>query len=81
MAYIYSSHGYPALAYPRPQLIKLLYESLEAHMSKVRTSSSVQDIEVSEDGVMVRLEDGSAEWGSIVIGCDGVHSQTRSICE
>ncbi|RYP19806.1 hypothetical protein DL765_003152 [Monosporascus sp. GIB2] len=60
-------------------LMDIAARRLKEHMSRVKTSSSVQGIEICEDGVQVRLQDGRMERGSIVIGCDGIHSQTRNI--
>lgn len=31
------------------------------------------DVADNEDGVVVRLDDGTTEEGDILIGCDGVH--------
>jgi len=43
------------------------------------TEKKVVSIELNAYGVKVRCDDGSIEEGSIVIGCDGVHSHVREI--
>ncbi|CAJ2500733.1 Uu.00g035860.m01.CDS01 [Anthostomella pinea] len=73
------NHGYPCANFPRPLLTEVLYEGLGKRKSKVRTGVSIEDIETTDGGVLVHLQDGSVERGSIVIGADGVHSVTRSI--
>jgi 2-polyprenyl-6-methoxyphenol hydroxylase-like FAD-dependent oxidoreductase len=63
----------------RTPLTRMLYDNLPDHDEKVKTNSGLADIEAHENGVRVILENGSVEEGSIVIGCDGVHSKTREI--
>lgn len=63
----------------RPHLTSLLYEGFRCHEERIRTSVDIQDIEIDDTRVLVKLQDGSVEQGAIVIGCDGVHSQIRSI--
>ncbi|KAH9904416.1 FAD/NAD(P)-binding domain-containing protein [Xylariomycetidae sp. FL2044] len=88
-------HGYPVLAAPRADLIRVLYENLADRETRVRTNSRVAHIETLDDGVRVYLQqqDGDGDGGgttttsssvvegSMVIGADGVHSQTRKIVE
>jgi len=66
---------------PRPFLVQALAEGLAASKDKIRTGTGIEDIEVTQSGVRVRLSDGSVEEGSIVIGADGVHSKTRDIMQ
>ncbi|KAI1822926.1 hypothetical protein F4861DRAFT_358854 [Xylaria intraflava] len=75
------NHGYPAINFPRPLLIQTLLEGLGGNSHKVRTGVSIEDIEMNKRGVRVRLSDGSVEEGSIVVGADGVHSNTRTIMQ
>ncbi|KAH8156932.1 hypothetical protein CIB48_g11318 [Xylaria polymorpha] len=58
-----------------------LLDGLKGSESKIRTGVGIDDIKMTENGVRVRLSDGSIEEGSIVIGADGVHSQTRGIMQ
>ncbi|KAI1138499.1 putative dehydrogenase [Hypoxylon sp. FL0543] len=71
--------GYACLGLSRSQLIQVLYESLPERESRVKTNARVVDIETDASGVRVHLADGSIEEGAIIIGADGVHSQTRTI--
>ncbi|KAI1174362.1 FAD/NAD(P)-binding domain-containing protein [Nemania sp. FL0916] len=77
--WIEENHGYPTLHLPRTQLTTLLYNGLQVHWSKIKTSSSISAIDADENGVCVTLSNGSVEKGSIIIGCDGVHSRVREI--
>ncbi|KAH9893858.1 FAD/NAD(P)-binding domain-containing protein [Xylariomycetidae sp. FL2044] len=69
-------HAYPGVHMSRGELIELLYESLP-EKDRIRTGAAVVDVETSERSVKVHLKDGSTQEGSIVIGVDGVYSQTR----
>ncbi|KAI0550093.1 hypothetical protein F4679DRAFT_219690 [Xylaria curta] len=79
--WIGENHGYPTLHLPRTRLIKLLYDGLGDHRAKIKVSSLISAIHANENGVRVTLSDGSMETGSIVIGCDGVHSHVRDYSE
>ncbi|KAI1123022.1 FAD/NAD(P)-binding domain-containing protein [Nemania abortiva] len=79
--WIKENHGYPCLHYPRPCLTRALYNALGPFRSRIRTSVLIKDIETDEHEVRVLLRDGTMEVGSIVIGADGVHSQTRRIMQ
>ncbi|KAI1411825.1 putative dehydrogenase [Hypoxylon sp. FL1857] len=73
------SFGYPCLGLSRGQLLQVLYESLPERESRVKTNARVVNIETDDSGVRVHLADGRIEEGDIIIGVDGVHSQTRTI--
>ncbi|KAG6355211.1 hypothetical protein INS49_004292 [Diaporthe citri] len=65
----------------RRELVEVLYERLPAEVRKEKlcTGRKVCGIEVDEEGVMVRCEDGRIERGSMVLGVDGVYSKTRGL--
>lgn len=65
----------------RRELVEVLYETLPAEVQAQRlyTGRKVCGLEVDDEGVTVRCEDGSVERGSIVLGVDGVHSKTRGL--
>lgn len=65
----------------RRELVEVLYEKLPAEVreEKLCTGRKVCGIEVDEEGVTVRCEDGRVERGSMVLGVDGVHSRTRGL--
>ncbi|KAI1333589.1 FAD/NAD(P)-binding domain-containing protein [Xylariaceae sp. FL0016] len=77
------NHGYPCANFPRKHLTGLLYAGLgPQHQSKVRTRAAIRAIETDvhrPDRVAVHLRDGTVERGNLVIGADGVHSQTRAL--
>ena len=60
-------------------LLDLLYRTIPEKEQRIRTDKKVVSIESDSNGVKVRCADGSVEEGSIVIGCDGVHSHVREI--
>jgi len=74
-----TSHGHPWMLLHRQGLLDLLYRRLPEKETRVLTNKKVVSIETQADGVRVRCDDGSTEEGSIVIGCDGVHSRVRQI--
>lgn len=65
----------------RKELVVVLYEKLPADVREERlcTGRKVCGVEVDEEGVTVRCEDGRVERGSMVLGVDGVHSKTRGL--
>ncbi|KAI1258670.1 hypothetical protein F5Y18DRAFT_412402 [Xylariaceae sp. FL1019] len=73
--------GYLSIACSRNQLVRVLYENLPGHKTKVRTSAEAKEIENLKDGVKVHLADGTTVDGSIVIAADGVHSLARSFIQ
>ncbi|QSZ36226.1 hypothetical protein DSL72_007352 [Monilinia vaccinii-corymbosi] len=71
------NHAYPFLLLPRGKLVEILYSNLPDKERRVRANSKVINITHHGNGVDVQLQNGDVERGSIVIGADGVHSQTR----
>ncbi|KAI0882334.1 putative monooxygenase [Annulohypoxylon maeteangense] len=75
---IEKNHGHGIKIMHRPDLVRLLYESLpESVKSLILLKKHVVNISPSEDGVKVVCADGSTHEGSIVIGADGVRSSVR----
>lgn len=62
----------------RGDLEQVLYEGLGPGVEQ-RLGCTVQAVEESEDGVRVRLDDGSSWEGDLLIGADGVHSTVREL--
>ncbi|KAH8900295.1 FAD/NAD(P)-binding domain-containing protein, partial [Thozetella sp. PMI_491] len=74
------NHGIGWMYLHRPDLFRVLYESLpEPIKARLLTNKKMENIETTPDGVIVRCSDGTTEEGSIVIGADGIHSQTRML--
>ncbi|KAI0109166.1 hypothetical protein GGR51DRAFT_512983 [Nemania sp. FL0031] len=79
--FLSENHGYPCMNFPRTLLVQTLLDGLTANKTKIRTGVSIKNIEMTNEGVRVHLHDGTIEEGSIAIGADGVHSQTRAIMQ
>lgn len=72
------NHGYNMMLFERWQYLKLLYDILPDCQTYVFTGKTLQSLSmVSNKGVSVRFTDGSEDYGSIVIGADGVYSKVR----
>lgn len=77
-----SDHGRSCMLISRAALTGLLWEALPGREAHVQTGKEVVYIETHATGVRVTCADGSVEEGSIVVGCDGVHSVVRqSMCD
>jgi 2-polyprenyl-6-methoxyphenol hydroxylase-like FAD-dependent oxidoreductase len=72
-----TNHGYPFMLFERKELLRVLWEELEDKERTARLGAKVVAVEQNADGVVVKLEDGSEERGSIVVGADGVRSRIR----
>lgn len=71
--------GYtPAVGIGRPALHKILGDRTIADGAEVRLGVTAAEIEDDGERVDVRFSDGSAGRFDIVVGADGVYSQTRS---
>ncbi|KAI0171961.1 FAD/NAD(P)-binding domain-containing protein [Hypoxylon sp. FL1284] len=71
-------YGHSAQIINRAWLVRGLYEGLrKADQAKVFTDKVVSDITVDDSGAAVQCRDGTRYEGSIVVGCDGVHSVVR----
>lgn len=77
-----SDHGRSCMLISRAALMCLLWEALPGRETHVQTGKEVVCVETHAAVVQVTCADGSIEEGSIVVGCDGVHSVVRqSICD
>ena len=71
--------GYPAnVGIARRALHEVLGERTKAAGAEVRLGITAHEIEDDGDGVTVRFSDGSEDRYDIVIGADGVYSDTRA---
>lgn len=73
---IRSRHGYEFRALERRLALEILYNNLP-DKAKVKAGKKVISITESDQGVSLKLQDGSTEEGHIAIGCDGAHSVVR----
>jgi 2-polyprenyl-6-methoxyphenol hydroxylase-like FAD-dependent oxidoreductase len=65
---------------PRGALTSLLYELTRDKAIHHRFSDSIAALEDDSDGVSVRFKSGEHGRFDIVIGADGLHSNTRAWC-
>jgi 2-polyprenyl-6-methoxyphenol hydroxylase-like FAD-dependent oxidoreductase len=66
------------MMFERMKFVQMLFETLQ-NKGKVKTGQRIIGIEQDNQGVRVRLEDGTIEHGDIVVGADGVHSWVREV--
>jgi 2-polyprenyl-6-methoxyphenol hydroxylase-like FAD-dependent oxidoreductase len=57
-------------------VLKVLYDNIK-DKTKVLTSKGVQNVELVDNGVIVKTSDGSSYKGDILVGADGIHSTVR----
>lgn len=62
---------------PRPDLQKVLSEAAIEHGTDIRLGVKLEDIADHGDRVEVRTSDGRTDNYDLVIGCDGLYSDTR----
>lgn len=64
----------------RAELIEAIHDGLsDEDKARIHTGKKLENIEETDDGVVVTCADGSTYEGSMVLGADGVHSQTRRL--
>lgn len=68
--------GYQFNFLDRRELVQALYDNLK-DKSKVHISKELLSINQLETGITVTTKDGTIFRGDILVGADGVHSQTR----
>jgi 2-polyprenyl-6-methoxyphenol hydroxylase-like FAD-dependent oxidoreductase len=57
---------------------EILYRSVREHMP-IQFGTSIQSLSEDKTGVQVTFQNGAQQYFDLVIGADGVHSQTRKI--
>ncbi|KAG0044899.1 hypothetical protein BGZ83_009832, partial [Gryganskiella cystojenkinii] len=67
--------GYPIICFARAALYDLLLSKIPS--DKVHMKKRVLSMTQSEDGVLIRTQDGGVHHGDILIGADGVYSAVR----
>lgn len=71
--------GPGTMGIPRMVLLKALMDHAEAEGVTVKWGHKLVSLEQSEDSVTAYFANGASGTASFVIGCDGLHSNTR-IC-
>ncbi|RST30658.1 2-polyprenyl-6-methoxyphenol hydroxylase [Sphingomonas ginkgonis] len=70
---------YPAqLGISRPALQRVLADAARSAGTEIRLGASVERFEDDGDGVGVRFTDGTCERFDLLVGADGLYSQTRA---
>lgn len=62
----------------RRDFLRIVYEQ-HPDKSRIEEGKRVVDAIDTENGISVKLDDGTVEEGDILIGCDGVHSTVREL--
>lgn len=71
-------YGYPYLTVYRPDLLQTLIDAVTAiKPDAIHLGAKVIDAAVTENGAILRFEDGSSVEGDVLIGADGVKSVVR----
>ncbi|GJJ10473.1 hypothetical protein Clacol_004699 [Clathrus columnatus] len=69
--------GFPFAGVKRSVFLQYLLETVQAEGVDIRFGHALKDIDQGETSVLAKFENGQQVMGSILIGCDGLHSQTR----
>ena len=69
--------GYAVNGVRRPVLLRVLVEEAQARGVPVVFGHQLVGFEQHEDSVTVRFANGKTDTASFVVGCDGLHSDTR----
>jgi 2-polyprenyl-6-methoxyphenol hydroxylase-like FAD-dependent oxidoreductase len=72
-------YGQPAVSLTRPALYEVLKGEMNAHGLEIHHEKRLKTITQDATKVVAHLADGTCAEGDILIGADGIHSQTRSI--
>ncbi|KAK1244025.1 hypothetical protein MKX08_002163 [Trichoderma sp. CBMAI-0020] len=74
------NHGGVPSSFHRAELVQSIYDQLPAELKpNVFTNKKVKDVQSDENGTKVFCEDGSFYEGDLVLGADGVNSNTRQV--
>ncbi|KAG0257433.1 hypothetical protein BG011_003953 [Mortierella polycephala] len=67
--------GYDYVAFSRPDLYNLLYS--KTPKEKIMFKKKILSLQQNENGVMIRVADGTTYHGDILVGSDGAYSGVR----
>ncbi len=71
--------GYPMRGVRRTELIQLLVDTAGVQRIPIHWDHRLVDIEQSDVGVKAIFANGFVDTGSFLVGCDGLHSVTRTV--
>ncbi len=63
----------------RSDLEQVLYSTVRSRV-EIRFGTEIESVEQNASGVLVRLSDGGALAGDLLVGADGIHSEIRRLC-
>ncbi|KAG2123411.1 hypothetical protein DEU56DRAFT_50166 [Suillus clintonianus] len=69
--------GFPVIGVRRPEFQRLLIDTAEKHGVEIKWAHQAIEFKQSEDAVEVTFANGAKDTASFVVGCDGLHSNTR----
>lgn len=72
-------YGYHAMRILRADLLQAMLETLNEAGEEVQYGKSMVEISESAQGVEVRFDDGEMVSADLLLGCDGIHSHTRTM--
>jgi salicylate hydroxylase len=71
--------GYSMRGVRRTELIQLLIDTAEAQGIPIRWDHRLSNIEQDDRGVTAVFANGFTDTGAFLVGCDGLHSATRTV--
>lgn len=78
-ANVRDAFGYPMRGVRRTELLQLLVDTAEIQGIPIHWDHRLIDIEQSDGGVKAIFANGFTDTGSFLVGCDGLHSMTRTV--
>jgi salicylate hydroxylase len=71
--------GYSMRGVLRTELIRLLIDTAEAQGIPIRWDHRLSNFEQDDVGVKAVFANGFTDTGAFLVGCDGLHSTTRTV--
>lgn len=74
-------HKYGALRVQRGELLAAMLETAQESGVDVRYGKKAIEISLDDEGATICFQDGESAVADLLLGCDGIHSFTRSVIE
>jgi salicylate hydroxylase len=71
--------GYSMRGVRRTELLQLLVDTAEVQGIPIHWDHRLIDIEQNDEGVKAIFANGFIDTGTFLVGCDGLHSMTRTV--
>jgi 2-polyprenyl-6-methoxyphenol hydroxylase-like FAD-dependent oxidoreductase len=78
-ANVHDAFGYPMRGVRRTELLQLLVDTAEVQGIPIHCDHRLIDIKQGDGGVKAIFANGFSDTGSFLVGCDGLHSVTRTV--